>query len=137
MRAMRFGLLLGVCVLASCDQGAASPAGTRSPGRYAGIGTFDAGRLWQEMKGAPTQDDQAAAKLADDEHVIVVLDSHSGEVRECGDHSGFCIAMNPWTSDASKTVAPVKLTKHAADVASEGEKASGTGGAANEATPTH
>jgi hypothetical protein len=90
----RFALLAIVCVLAGCDKHEASSAGPKSPGRYAGIGTFDAGRLWQEMK-SPTSQDKSAASLADDEHVIVVLDSHTGEIRQCGDHSGFCVAMNP------------------------------------------
>ena len=113
------GLLLITCLLAACNQSdAASSAGPKSPGRYAGIGTFDAGRLWREMKGAPASKDSTASQLADDEHVIVVLDSHTGEVRQCGDHSGFCVAMNPWTNGTAEGT-PVKLAKHAADVEAE------------------
>jgi hypothetical protein len=111
-------VLAAACLMAGCNQQAASSAGPKSPGRYAGIGTFDAGRLWQQMKGAPNSQDTAAAKLADDEHVIVVLDSHTGEIRQCGDHSGFCVAMNPWAGGTPEAV-PVKLTKHAADLDSE------------------
>ena len=118
----RFGLLLIACALGAChQQETASSAGPKSPGRYAGIGTFDAGRLWQETKTAPNSQDPAAANLADDEHVIVVLDSHTGEIRQCGDHSGYCIAMNPWTSGG--TTAPVKLNKHAADLSAESDAA--------------
>ena len=111
--------LLLTCALAGCDQQNASSAGPKSPGRYAGIGTFDAGRLWQEMKGAPKSQDKSAANLADDEHVIVVLDSHTGEIRECGDHTGFCVAMNPWAAGAKPAAAPVALVQHAADLAGQ------------------
>ena len=111
--------LLLTCALTGCDQQNASSAGPKSPGRYAGIGTFDAGRIWQEMKGASTSQDKSAANLADDEHVIVVLDSHTGEIRECGDHTGFCVAMNPWAPGAKPAAAPVTLVQHAADLAGQ------------------
>lgn len=118
MRLRLAGLLLTGCVLAGCNaESATAPSGPKSPGRYAGIGTFDAGRLWAEMAAtAPT--DPAAARLEDDEHVIVVVDSHTGEVRQCGDHSGFCVSMNPWSGGAP-AAAPVKLRKHAADLDAE------------------
>jgi hypothetical protein len=76
--------------------------------------------MWRQMAGAPAEQEPAAAKLADDEHVIVVLDSHTGEVRQCGDHSGICVAMNPWSSNGP-IAAPVKLTRHAADLDAEGQ----------------
>jgi hypothetical protein len=60
----------------------------------------------------------SAATTADDEHVIVVVDSQTGEVRECGDYTGVCVNMNPWTKAISAPQsAPVTLTKHLADVA--------------------
>ena len=71
------------------------------------------------MTGSPTQVDAAMARLEDDEHIIVVLDSHTGEVRQCGDHSGFCVSMNPWTGTGAQVALPAKLTKHAADLAAE------------------
>ncbi len=59
----------------------------------------------------------AAATAADDEHVIVVVDSQTGEVRECGDYSGLCVSLNPWTKAVAREQAsPVTLTKHLADV---------------------
>ncbi|HEX4736032.1 MAG TPA: hypothetical protein VH331_00565 [Allosphingosinicella sp.] len=58
------------------------------------------------------------ATTADDEHIIVVVDTDTGEVRECGDFSGTCTSLNPWTSViASAQRTPVPLTAHAADVA--------------------
>ena len=119
----RFALLVIACALAGCNQHEASSAGPKSPGRYAGIGTFDAGQLWQEMKGASTSQDKSAASLADDEHVIVVLDSHTGEIRQCGDHTGFCVAMNPWTAGARTAATPVTLAQHAADLAAQDKAA--------------
>jgi hypothetical protein len=64
--------------------------------------------------------DPTSATTADDEHVIVVVDSQTGEIRECGDYSGVCASFNPWTrAIAGEQAAPVKLTKHAADLAAE------------------
>jgi hypothetical protein len=51
-----------------------------------------------------------------------VVDTETGEVRECGDLSGTCAAFNPWTrAIASGQAAPVALTAHAADLAREAE----------------
>jgi hypothetical protein len=40
-------------------------------------------------------------------------------VRQCGDYSGVCVAMNPWAGQGSRSATPVKLKKHAADLAAE------------------
>ena len=114
-------IAIACCVFASgCNRSPEAGAnGSRSPGRFAGIGVFDAGRLWAEMTGSPSQPDAAAARLQDDEHVIVVLDSHTGEVRQCGDHTGFCVSMNPWTGTGTQVALPANLAKHASDLAKE------------------
>ena len=115
--ASAFCLLLAGCQKQS---GVAAEADSpKSPGRFAGIGVFDVGRLWSEMAVPGTQKDPAPATIRDDEHIIVVVDSHTGEVRQCGDHSGYCVAMNPWTGTGGQNVLPVKLTKHAADILAE------------------
>ena len=122
MRVSALAVLLLVCVLPGCGEDAVAPdIGPRSLGRYSGIGTYDAGRLWAEMAGVQASSDPAAARLEDDEHVIVVIDSHTGEVRQCGDYSGICVTMNPWTGQGSRSATPVKLNKHAADLAAEDE----------------
>ena len=132
MRSGFAALLLTGCLLTACNREEdATSSGPKSPGRYAGIGTFETGRLWREMAGAHASQDPAAAKLADDEHVIIVIDSHTGEIRQCGDHSGVCVAMNPWSAEAASM--PVKLTKHAAEIAAEDQKANEV--AANETAP--
>lgn len=112
--------LASVALLASCGE-RAEVGPSDAHGRYLELGTFAAGQLWSQMKvAAPTAPD--AATVADDEHVIVVVDSRTGEVRQCGDLSGFCVRSNPWTkSDVPQ--APVALAKHAADLAREAESA--------------
>jgi hypothetical protein len=58
--------------------------------------------------------DPATSQPKDDEQIIVVLDSTTGELRHCGNLSGVCVAMNPWSKPlpASHT-APVLVGKHA------------------------
>jgi hypothetical protein len=104
---------LGGCVKKSAD----AENDASAHGRYSGIGTYVAGRLWQKMVVADNKD-QTAAKLLDDDQIIVVVDSHTGEIRQCGNLSGYCIGMNPWTSHAAQN-APVKLTIHDDQLANE------------------
>ncbi len=93
-------------------------AGQPNRGRYVGIGIYNAGPLWPKLKLAdPSKDkpiDAAAPTLADDSTIIVVVDSQTGEIRQCGDMSGYCTRSNPWSKSALG--APVSLTKHAADL---------------------
>jgi len=114
--------LLAACLLAGCHRG---PGGVSRPprhGRYAGIGVFEPGNLWSRMALPKTAAAPQAATTADDEHIIVVVDTDTGEVRQCGDHSGYCTAMNPWTQAISaQQKAPVTLTAHAEDLAREAE----------------
>jgi len=122
MRTRTTCVLAIVCLLSGCgDAAEVAPSTSKTSGRYAGIGTYDAGRLWAEMEGSEASPEPKMARLEDDEHVIVVIDSHTGEVRQCGDYSGFCVTMNPWTGQGSRTHAPVRLGKHAADLAAEDE----------------
>jgi hypothetical protein len=75
------------------------------------------------MAAASRTRDAAAANLGDDSHVIVVVDSRTGEIRQCGNYSGHCIGMNPWAGPLGQgQAAPVPLTKHAADLAREAEQ---------------
>jgi hypothetical protein len=111
--------MLGALLLASgCDR-QADGQGAPPPhhGRYAGIGVFDAGTLWSRADIGRKKGDSAAANLSDDEHVIVVVDTDTGEVRECGDHSGECFAMNPWTVAGRQL--PARLTAHRVELQAE------------------
>ena len=104
------GVVVASLLLAGCNKSAeVGSVGPKSQGRFAGIGVFDAGRLWSDMTVAHSSTDAATAKIADDEHIIIVLDSHTGEVRQCGDHRGYCVAMDPWA--AGQGALPTKLKK--------------------------
>jgi hypothetical protein len=119
---LRLWPLLAIALLGACERG--SGGGTRPArhGRYAGIGVFEAGTLWSKMTGPNRAAAPQAATTADDEHIIVVIDSDSGDVRECGDLSGYCTTMNPWTlAIAPQQRAPVPLSAHAADLVREAE----------------
>jgi hypothetical protein len=103
--------------LSGCGVVSAENAPSDHHGRYVGIGVFSVGPLWSQMTVSTKSNDPAAAKIADDEHVIVVVDSQTGEIRECGDYSGHCVSMNPWTrAIAPEQITPVKLQKHASEL---------------------
>ena len=104
-------LALGGCERA--DQTSADGRQSVTKGRYSGVGVFDAGRLWGKMIVTQDKKDEAAARLMDDEHIIVVVDSQTGEVRQCGDHTGYCVSISPWNAaNASAPVLPAKLSEH-------------------------
>jgi hypothetical protein len=69
--------------------------------------------MWAQLAQAqPTAPDPAAATLKDDEEIIVVVDTLTGEVRQCGNFSGHCVASNPWAKGAAVQAAPATLLKH-------------------------
>lgn len=112
---------LACLALTGCQKKAEAAAsnlfGSSPRGRYLGVAVYAPGRMWEQVvrAGAPT--DTAAATLKDDEQVIVVVDSATGEVRQCGNLSGFCIAMNPWSTPAAAV--PSALLKHAQQLEDE------------------
>jgi hypothetical protein len=116
----RSGLLIAFmasAALSACgdapDRGGAAHHG----GRFFGIGVYVPGALWQRQAGVARPADNAAATIADDEQIIVVVDSQTGEVRQCGNLSGHCITLNPWAGTPSG--APARLSAHAADLERE------------------
>ncbi|MBV9882616.1 MAG: hypothetical protein JO276_06365 [Sphingomonadaceae bacterium] len=114
-----FSLLIVVACLAGCGQQAAynSADATEHHGRYLGIGVYPATDLWQHLTRPQRSTDPHAATLQDDTQLIVVVDSHSGEIRQCGNMSGHCIGMNPWAAALGPgQAAPVALDAHQADL---------------------
>jgi hypothetical protein len=100
------------------------PEGGSERGRFAGIGIYSADKMWSQILGEDAPKSPASARLKDDQEVIVVVDSHTGEIRQCGNLSGFCVAMNPWSGNLSGSRnAPLSLGKHA-EVLSREEAAS-------------
>jgi hypothetical protein len=63
------------------------------------------------MARSPSGDGEA--RPIDDQVVIVVADSHTGELRACGDLTGYCIGFNPWRQPlAAAQTAPIQLVAH-------------------------
>lgn len=118
--------------LAGCSNAEDATGEARHQGRYVGIGIYSPSKLWSLLKPAGPPKDKGVATLDDDSHVIVLIDSKTGEVRQCGNLSGYCVRMNPW--NGSVHAAPASLTKHAADLAAE-EAAEQTTTVANAAEP--
>jgi len=86
-------------------------------GRYTGIGIYAADRMWSEIASADKPKDKAVATTADDQNVIVVVDGETGEIRQCGNLSGYCVGMNPWNRALpTKQTAPLSLDNHAAEL---------------------
>ena len=110
-------LVFGAAVLALAGCNRPSSDGAGAQGRYVGIGIISPGALWTKIAGVEKPADPAAATPADDEQLIVVVDSRTGEVRQCGNLSGVCIQMNPWSKPGINTGGgAVKLTEHLADI---------------------
>lgn len=105
---LAFGIAL-LLSLGGCDrEGSYQP---EDGGRYRGIGIASPGKQWTKLADAPKPGDAKTATLADDDYVVFVTDSQTGEVRECGNRSGFCIRFQPWQRPAP--LAPLALTNHA------------------------
>ena len=108
--------------LGGCSRATDSVTGSSHHGRYAGVGLYPAGRMWEQLVRANTPKDGSAATLKDDEEIIVVLDSNTGELRQCGNLSGHCLSMSTWTKPgAAPPLAPAVLLKHAVQLDQEVE----------------
>jgi hypothetical protein len=115
--------VIAALCLAGCKKTTEPAAGEAAGphGRYVGVGIYGAGSMWAKMVLAnqpkdprtPQAGSAGPAGLLDDEHVIVVVDSKTGEIRQCGDLSGYCIGMNPWSKPLTPSQSmPVSLTAH-------------------------
>jgi hypothetical protein len=118
-------LILAVVVactpLAACERANDGLGGSGvSRGRYVGVGHYSPGQMWTQIAGVPSSKDPAAARPDDDEQVIIVMDSLTGEVRQCGNLSGRCVGLNPWSKGAAG--APIALMKHAEELAADVEQ---------------
>jgi len=124
MRRTRAALIAASLLgLTGCHGESTTPLSGPHHGRYAGIGLFSPGKVWAHLQGETTKD-PAAAKPEDDDAVIVVVDSDTGEMRECGNYSGLCVSMNPWTKAiAPQRHTPVAVNAHAAELEQPTENA--------------
>jgi hypothetical protein len=114
---MKAWIALGLVSLSlgGCSKSAgAAFGGLGAHGRYQGVGIYSAGQMWAQVAGRDAPKDSAAAQPADDEQIIVVMDTNTGELRQCGNLSGRCIGMNPWAKPLpASQIAPALVAKHA------------------------
>lgn len=104
MRAIMLGLLMATVVLSGCKKAAVTDneimgAEDEAParhGRFAGIGVYAADHGWAHLAGVPTPGSKASASIRDDSMVIVTVDGATGEIRQCGNYSGHCVALDAW-----------------------------------------
>ena len=121
-------VLMAAVALCGCEKGPAEwfdGDGGHGHGRYAGIGIYNPGAPWQRMAAAQLAKETPAARTVDDQAIIVVVDGATGEVRGCGDMTGYCIGMNPWKARLTAgQLAPVVLTSHARSIGEDATAAS-------------
>ena len=109
-------VLMAALSMSGCRKGGfgwLGPQPEHGHGRYEGVGIYGPGVAWTRMVAAQQTKETPAAQVIDDQAIIVVVDSATGEMRACGDLSGYCIGMNPWkTPLVSSQIPPIKLTEH-------------------------
>ena len=115
--AIRIGLVgAALTLLAGCGGSPASPWALGDfgrHGRYVGVGIYGPGRQWTRMVAAQQPVGETAARPIDDQAIIVMSDTDTGELRACGDLTGYCIGMNPWKRPLTPAqIAPIELTTH-------------------------
>jgi hypothetical protein len=112
---MRFVVVGAATIIAASLSGCGQPhlEGSANHGRYVGVGIYHPETQWTKMIGADATNVTPAARTIDDQAIIVVEDSETGEIRACGDLTGYCIRMNPWKKMlASSNTTPINLTEH-------------------------
>jgi hypothetical protein len=126
--------LAGVLALTGCQRSSLADDGLQGArGRFAGVGIYQPGPGWDRLTAPESSTDPSAAKRVDDQAIIVVVDSRTGEVRACGDLSGYCVGMNPWRNALVKAqMTPVSVTAHAKP--DDAQPAADTNAAANVAS---
>jgi hypothetical protein len=107
-------IFLALGALAACKPyGWASPLSAAQHGRYLGVGLYSPGKQWTHLVANQKPGSDAVARPIDDQVIFVVADSQTGELRACGDLTGYCIGMNPWTKPLlASQVSPIELTEH-------------------------
>jgi hypothetical protein len=135
MKAVWLAVVFPALWLGACNKPKEAGADTVGEhGRFAGIGIYSTDRMWSQIAGAEAPKSAATARLQDDREVIVVVDTRTGEVRQCGNLSGYCVGMNPWSKPLpAAQAAPLSMQKHQDDL--EREDRAALDGAKSEARP--
>jgi len=120
---------LAALVLSGCHKGSDSeadrdPAGQAGRTGYVGIGIYAPSVAWQRLVDAkaPAPANDATARKVDDQALIVVQNSRTGDIRVCGDMTGYCVGLNPWAKRPGQ-LAPVNLTDHQPAEAEQADEA--------------
>ena len=114
-------LVLGLLIV-GCNRPADPTADAGSttlfaPDRFHGVGLYAPQQQWSHLVDAHSSKDERRAKPIDDQIIIVTEDSRTGEVRACGDLTGYCVGMNPWNTPLTgPRRAPVDVTQHVQDM---------------------
>ncbi len=124
MRTLSLAVVITALCLSGCNKPWASADLGGERGRFGGIGIYPADRMWSQIADAGAPKTPAVARLKDDQQVIVVVDTRTGELRQCGNLSGFCVGMNPWAKTLPSAQAePLSVLKHEEDFEREADKA--------------
>ena len=106
-------LVAGLAGLGSCSLPASSPDSASTHGRYVGVGIYSPGTSWTQIAETQKTKPGPSALPIDDQAIIVVEDSQTGEVRACGDLTGYCVSMNPWALQLPVTRRPpISMSEH-------------------------
>jgi len=113
-------LLAAMLALSGCKKMEAVTEGhSHGSGRYAGIGLYSPNRLWEKLTIKEEPGNTSAANLADDDMIVVTVDTKTGEIRQCGNLSGRCLASNPWKGTGLPL--PANVSIHAAELSAQEE----------------
>jgi hypothetical protein len=108
-----FAIAIGVAGLAGCRQGAPWPHAGEAHGRYVGVGIYTPTAEWRRLLTDQQPTAPGAAQRRDDQVIVVTTDSTTGELRACGDLSGYCIGLNPWKRPlGARQMSPVPVSAH-------------------------
>src|SRR3954447_20867483 len=112
------GILLATICLGGCGPEHSDADASHHGGRYQGIGVYGAGQMWQHIvRSRSGSGDERAATPGDDEVVIAVVDSRTGEIRQCGNITGYCVRMNPWQNQLGPAqTLPAAVDSHLPEV---------------------
>ncbi len=115
--------VLATLVIAGASLGGCKPAYNAmadglpwGSSHYSSVGIYAPGESWRQLVTAEAAKPPPAdrAEHADDQALIVVQDSRTGDIRVCGDMTGYCVGMNPWSHPADQ-FAPTRLREHVPD----------------------
>ena len=132
MKALSLAVLATALCLSACERPAPAAAATDAFGsigsdghaRFSGAGIYPTSRMWEQIVGVEASKSPAASRLKDDSQIIVVVDTRTGEIRQCGNMSGVCVGMNPWSKPLTPAQsAPVPVLKHEEDFQREADEA--------------